>query len=138
MDIYFAGSIRGGRDDVDSYSILIEHLKQFGTVLTEHVGDEQLLKKGEDDKTDQHIHDRDMTWLLSSEVFIAEVTTPSLGVGYEVGRAIDARKRILCLFKRQEDKRLSAMINGCKEITVKEYDTIEDACKIIDEFLKVV
>ncbi len=138
MDIYFAGSIRGGRDDVGSYSILIEHLKQFGTVLTEHVGDEQLLKKVEDDKTDQHIHDRDMTWLLSSEVFIAEVTTPSLGVGYEIGRAIDANKRILCLFKKQEDKRLSAMINGCKEITVKEYDTIEVAKLIIDEFLNSV
>lgn len=136
MDIYFAGAIRGGRDDVESYSELIGHLKQFGRVLTEHVGDEQLLKKVENDKTDSHIHNRDMAWLLSSDVFIAEVTTPSLGVGYEIGRAIEVGKRILCLFKKQEDKKLSAMINGCKKITVKEYDTIEDACKIIDEFLK--
>ena len=138
MNIYFAGSIRGGRDDVDSYPILIEHLKQYGTVLTEHVGDEQLLKKVENNKTDRHIHDRDMSWLLSSDVFIAEVTTPSLGVGYEIGRAIETNKRILCLFQNQDDKKLSAMINGCNEIIVKEYDTIDDAKAIIDEFLKVI
>jgi hypothetical protein len=36
--IYFAGSIRAGRDDSDLYARLIEQLKKYGTVLTEHVG----------------------------------------------------------------------------------------------------
>lgn len=36
--IYFAGSIRAGRDDADLYLRLIKELQQYGTVLTEHVG----------------------------------------------------------------------------------------------------
>ena len=32
-------------------------------------------------------------------VLIAEVTQPSLGVGYEIGRAIERGKTILCLFR---------------------------------------
>ena len=137
MNIYFAGSIRGGRDDIQSYSGLIAHLKQFGTILTEHVGDELLLQEFDGNKPDQEIHDRDMEWLLSSDVFIAEVTTPSLGVGYEIGRAIEAGKRILCLHKKS-DKPISAMIKGCKDLIIKEYETIDDAKVIIDEFLREI
>ena len=36
--IYFCGSIRGGRDDARLYMRIIEQIKQYGTVLTEHVG----------------------------------------------------------------------------------------------------
>ena len=39
MNIYFCGSIRGGRADVDFYARIVEKLKQFGTVLTEIVAD---------------------------------------------------------------------------------------------------
>lgn len=38
MEIYFCGSIYGGRQDAELYTRLIEQLKQYGTVLTEHVG----------------------------------------------------------------------------------------------------
>lgn len=36
-EIYFAASIRGGRDDVALYSELIKHLGKYGKVLTEHL-----------------------------------------------------------------------------------------------------
>ena len=36
---------------------------------------------------------------------VAEVTQPSLGVGYEIGRAVAMGKRILCLYRPQQDKR---------------------------------
>ncbi len=44
--IYFAGSIRGGREDVVLYSRIIRLLQKYGTVLTEHVGDLALEKSG--------------------------------------------------------------------------------------------
>jgi len=47
MKIYFAGAIRGGRDDVALYLELVELLRPYGTVLTEHVADEQLTSRGE-------------------------------------------------------------------------------------------
>ena len=42
MNIYFAGSIRGGRRDRNIYLEIIENLKNYGNVLTEHSGDEKL------------------------------------------------------------------------------------------------
>ncbi len=36
--IYFAGSIRGGRDFADLYRKLIEHMQLTDIVLTEHIG----------------------------------------------------------------------------------------------------
>ena len=44
--IYFAGSIRGGRDDVQLYMKIIRLLQGYGTVLTEHVADERLKTYG--------------------------------------------------------------------------------------------
>ena len=42
MDIYFAGSIRAGREDVDLYLGIIKHLQNYGHVLTEHVADKSI------------------------------------------------------------------------------------------------
>ena len=46
MLIYFAGSIRAGRGDAQLYSKLVEILKRYGTVLTEHVGNPNLTSAG--------------------------------------------------------------------------------------------
>lgn len=43
---YFAGSIRGGREDVELYRQLIDYLQTFGSVLTEHIGLESLKAPG--------------------------------------------------------------------------------------------
>jgi len=135
MKIYFAGSIRGGRDDVKIYYEIIEHLKTKGEVLTEQVGDSNLSNYGEKNNSDQFIHDRDLNWIIESDCIVAEVTTPSLGVGYEIGRALEADKKILCLYQKQKGKRLSAMIAGCSDLQIIEYTSPEEAKKAIDYFI---
>ncbi|CAG2220535.1 DNPH1 [Mytilus edulis] len=166
--IYFAGSIRAGRDDADLYARLIEQLRQYGKVLTEHVGNssvekvnllkkyiftcyeshlqhfvmvvrhKQMINREEKDLSEKEIHDRDMEWLNESDYLVAEVTQPSLGVGYEIGRAIDLKKTVLCLFRPQTGKRLSAMIRGAENestFIVKDYKESE-APSIFKEFFK--
>lgn len=46
MHIYFCGSIRGGRRDVEIYHNIIKKLQTYGKVLTEHVGHADLSEKG--------------------------------------------------------------------------------------------
>ena len=134
--IYFAASIRGGRDDVELYRELIDYMQTFGKVLTEHIG-LGLKPSGENDKDDKFIHDRDMAWLDESDVLIAEVTQPSLGVGYEIGRAIERGKTILCLFRPDSGRVLSAMIRGAEgeNLQAKDYQGIDEAKRIIRGFL---
>jgi len=131
MKIYFSGSIRGGRDDVDIYCQIIDYLQSFGKVLTEHVGDISLQSFGETQTDDKEIHDRDMELLLQSDLVIAEVTNPSLGVGYEIARALEHDKRVICLYRKQKNKRISAMILGSEEILSFEYQDIESLKKIL-------
>ncbi len=133
MKIYFAGSIRGGRDDFALYFAIIEQLKDYGEVLTEHVGDAELQAIGESG-SDKEIHDRDLTWLKTADCLVAEVTTPSLGVGYEIATAIAWKKPILCLFRPGDGRALSAMIAGSSEVTVREYQSLSEIKQIVAEF----
>ena len=135
MKIYFAGSIRGGREDRDLYYSLIEYLKHFGEVLSEHVGESDLTSSGEEGDDDHMIHKRDMDWLMTSDVVIAEVSTPSIGVGYEIGRAIENQKPILCLYRRNAEKELSAMIGGSQDLTVITYQDLKTATDAINKFM---
>ena len=135
MKIYYATSIRGGGspETAQANIALIDYLKKFGKVLTEHFAEAGIKDIGETEITDVKIHDRDMQWIETADVIVAEVSNPSLGVGYEIGRGIEKGKRILCL-RNSNAKKLSAMISGCSELTVKNYDDIEDAKGFIDAF----
>ena len=135
LKIYFAGSIMGGRSDSALYAQIIEYLKEYGEVLTEHVGIDDVLKF-EAGKSYKYIHDRDMEWLLSSDVVVAEITTASLGVGYEIGRAVEHKRPVLCIHRNPEGKRISAMIAGSESVKTISYITLEDAKKIISLFFK--
>jgi nucleoside 2-deoxyribosyltransferase len=135
MKIYFAGAIRGGRSDAALYHEMIRYLQSFGTVLTEHVGDKGLTEKGDDGPDDPAIHDRDMAWLRDCDVMVAEVTQPSLGVGYELGWACALYKPILCLYRPHTGRRLSAMIAGSQAIATAAYSDMGQARGIILQFL---
>ena len=136
MKIYFAGSIRGGRADAHIYKELVALLSIYGKVLTEHVGDTTLPESGETGETMEYIFERDVKWIADSDVLVAEGTTQSLGVGYEIGTAERLGKRILCLYRPQEGKLLSGMVLGNKKLQVELYRDITDAEAILEKFFK--
>ena len=77
-----------------------------------------------------------MAWLRESDIVIAEVTTPSLGVGYEIGRAIELGKRVVCMYRENNGKSVSAMIKGSTEIELFNYKGCPDAIEIIAKLFK--
>ena len=133
MKIYFAASIRGGGIDPETCWMLVSHLKGYGTVFTEHICRDA---SGTDDKDpDEEIYERDIRWLRASDAVVAEVSVPSLGVGYEIGKAEEWGTRVLCLYRKGSRNILSAMIEGNRSIAVKEYVEVDEALAFIDEFL---
>lgn len=112
MKIYFCGSVQGGRQDAELYTTIIDELKSnYGQVLTEYVGS---LTAPQDEMNLGHkaTHQLCLNKLTECDVLVAEVTQPSLGVGYEIGRAVAMNKKILCLFRPTSGKKLSCMIDG--------------------------
>jgi 2'-deoxynucleoside 5'-phosphate N-hydrolase len=135
MKIYYATSISGetNPEAENTNKELINYLKKYGEVLTEHFSDSTLIQVGELTINDKEIHNRDMNWIMEADVIVAEVSNPSFGVGYEIGRSVENNKKVLCLRKKQ-DRRLSAMIRGCSLITVMDYKNLNEAKKITDTF----
>jgi len=136
VKIYFSGSVSGGREDVGLYLQIIMQLKEHGLVLTEHIGDARLDARGEPGLSDVEIHDRDLAWLRQAECLVAEVTTPSLGVGYEIGKATEWGKSVLCLFRTRSGSMLSPMIAGSNGAVSREYRNVGELKEIFDEFFK--
>jgi nucleoside 2-deoxyribosyltransferase len=137
MKVYFAAPIRG-KYEYDGSVLsrkIIKHLQSKHLVLTEHLANEEIIGRGELNLKDKEIHDRDMNWIKEADVIIAEVSNPSLGVGYELGRAVEMGKRILCLY-RQQNRPLSAMIRGADGTEIADYRTDDEAIKIVDEFIE--
>ncbi|MCP3685381.1 MAG: nucleoside 2-deoxyribosyltransferase [bacterium] len=133
MKIYFAGSIRGGRDDTNIYKEIIEYLTGFGNVLTEHVGNSNLTSAGESMSVGK-IFERDMAWLREADIVIAEVSTPSLGVGVEIAITTDVlSKPLLCLYRN--DLIISAMILGNPNVKCRPYKTLDEAKDLIGSFI---
>lgn len=132
--VYFACSIRGGRNDAETYAQLVEHIKTKAKVLTEIFADGKLTASGMNLPSDE-IWAKDIAWVHEADAVIAEVTNPSLGVGYEIAKAEEWGEPVLALFRDDGTRKLSAMIGGAPGVTNRSYNTLDEAYGFIDEFL---
>ena len=133
--IYFAGSIRGGRADAELYRRMIAYLQLEHKVLTEHVGDLSLSKTEGLKDRDVAIYEQDTAWLREADVVIAECTTPSLGVGYELAYAEKLGKPVHIFYNKRRT-RLSAMLTGNRYFNVHPYDCEEVLFALLDSVFK--
>lgn len=138
LPIYFSGSISGGRGDLALYQKLVGLLEREGfRVLAGEVTNTAVTAAGETHEA-RFIFERDLRWLeevaREGGAVVAEVTTPSLGVGYEIAAA---RYRfgipVVALFRPAAWRRCSAMISGDPGVTFVEYDedNLETAVKTV-------
>lgn len=138
--IYFACSISAGRDYAHLYEEIVKHIKAAGAhVVSEIFADKTIrpeLGPGQHQHFTPHeIWKNDIGWVESADVIIAEVTQPSLGVGFELGFADSLGKPILALFNTGSGRRLSPMISGNPNITVFEYADVQETAAVIKAFL---
>lgn len=114
---------------------MVEHLKAAGhQVLSEHIISDDIL--GDEERwAPRRVFQQDIVWLDECDVVIAEVSNPSLGVGYEICYALDKGLNVLCLY--QQGLKISKMITGnsLKNIFVSEYKNEIELFEIIDKFL---
>ena len=95
------------------------------TITSPQTADPKVTDSGEGEPDDaRFIYERDMKQIAGSQLMIAEITIPSLGVGYEIATCIHQNKPVLCLYDLDNaPKRLSAMISGNTShlVTLKGY-----------------
>ncbi|MEM2987287.1 MAG: nucleoside 2-deoxyribosyltransferase [Nitrososphaerota archaeon] len=77
---------------------------------------------------------RDIEGVLKSDMLIAEVSNPSHGVGMEVAIAFLSGKKIILV--KNEDSKLSYMLQGIPNKEIIEYTSKEDMKEKLSEKLK--
>ena len=88
MNIYFACAITGGREFESVYQAITRTLLADGhEVPTAHLAD-PWAKAREGAVNPGEVFERDTSWIRGCDALVAEVSTPSHGVGFEVAYAL--------------------------------------------------
>lgn len=135
MNLYFACSLTGGRQDEGIYGVIVRHLERLGhKVPTAHLAKPGVMELEKVTAADE-IYARDIRWIEGCEALIAEVSTPSHGVGYEIGFALRLGKSVLCCYR--EGVPVSKMIlgNDSPGLIVRNYRNDNELRELVDEFL---
>jgi len=136
MNIYFSCSITGGRRDQAVYQHIVAHLTAQGhEVPTAHLSRADILDE-EQVIDPRDVYNRDVKWVRECGALVAEVSTPSHGVGYEIALALFLDKPVFCCFR--EGVKVSKMLTGNTHPRLKviSYATEASLLTALDHFLK--
>ena len=135
MNIYFACSIYGGRQDSEIYEQMVAALLEDGHQVPTADNAGPKYEQLEADREPAEVYTRDSTWVRECDVLIAEVTTPSHGVGYEIAYALCHDKPVLCL--ASQGTVVSKMLTGNTEtaFSYQTYSTVSEGVSLMRSFL---
>lgn len=134
MKIYVSGSIYGGTQKIDTYKIMIDELEKYGEVLDKQIADINTIENEKYQKDEEIFEDLEQK-IMMADIIFAEVTIPSLGVGYELGYADKLGKKIIAIYDETYTKKVSTMIRGNKRIKLIPYTDINDIRKNMNKLL---
>jgi nucleoside 2-deoxyribosyltransferase len=124
MKIYLALPVVTARNvDIPYGEILGELQAQGHAVLTQHLLDPIQLNQ-ERARPRPFVFQRDLRWLKEADFFVAEVSLPSTGIGYEICQALHLGKPMICL--AQENRFVSAMVEGNPAVNLIRYRSSEE------------
>ncbi len=113
MKVYFGFTVAGNRSSLETARGMVRCLEELGhQVLTRHLVDDDA--RAADRKLGpQAVYQRDMAWLRECDLFIAEVSGSSFGLGFEAGYLLGATtKKVMLLYSVSETFNISFMITG--------------------------
>lgn len=133
MRIYLAAAMTNAARDPGAVGVLLSHIEALGhQVPTSHVAAPDGRSR-DAELSNAQLAQRDLSWVASSDVLVAEVSTPSHGVGIEVLAATRSGKPVLLLHSR--DAAVSRLLLGLPGVEAYPYASVHDACGVVDAFL---
>ena len=113
MKIYFGFTVAGDRSTLVTARLMVACLEELGhEVLTRHLVNENA-RAADASLGPQAVFQRDMAWIRECDLFIAEASGSSFGVGFEAGYLLGAATAKVTLFYRSDfTDKLSLLITG--------------------------
>lgn len=115
--------------------MIVSALKQNGHIVpTEILANENILQLDEVESAED-VYNRDIAWIEACDAVVAEISTPSHGVGFEIAYALERNKPVICGY--QAGRRVSKMLTGNKHplLEICEYNQVDEYLAAIDSFL---
>jgi nucleoside 2-deoxyribosyltransferase len=144
VDIYLACTVRGDRGAVSTARSLADALERMGhRVLTRHLLADDV-ERGESALGERAVFERDIAWLDSADLLVAEASGSSYGVGFEVGyvlgRAGITGQRVLLLYEAARRPAVSRLIagNAHPHCTTYPYRDTADLLSFVETFFAPV
>jgi len=143
MKVYLACTVRGDRGGVAAGRAIARYLQSRGhDVLTTHLLADDV-DAAESALTEEAVYRRDLEWLSSCDLLVAEASGSSYGVGFEVGyvlgRAPRSGQRVLLVYDRGRRAAISRLITGNCDTACDTfgYETVDEVIAYIDRKLTV-
>jgi hypothetical protein len=113
MKIYFGFTVAGDRSTLETARKMVACLESLGhEVLTRHLVDDGA-RAADSLLGPQAVYERDMAWIRQCDLFIAEASGSSFGVGFEAGYLLGAATaKVILFFKSDRIDKLSFLITG--------------------------
>ena len=113
MKIYFGFTVAGDRSTVETARSMVAWLEELGhEVLTRHLVNHDA-RAADRVLGPQAVYQRDMAWLRECDIFIAEVSGSSFGLGWKRLALLGATENKVILFYSQNSKdKISLLITG--------------------------
>ena len=137
MEIYFGFTVAGDRSGVEAARRIVQLLENLGHhVLTRHLVEDDAWQ-ADRRVSPREIYHRDMAWLQQCDLFIAEVSGSSFGLGFEAGYILgSSQKKAILLYRRDVEERVSLLIRGNSHAncTLVPYANPQD----VEEFIRTL
>jgi hypothetical protein len=134
MKIYLGFTVAGDRSGIQAARKIVQLLEKLGhEVLTRHLVEDNAWEADRGISA-QEVYRRDTAWLEQCDLFIAEVSGSSFGLGFEVVYLLGAtNKKVILLYRRELEHKLSLLISGNTHpnCTLVPYTPVEEAEKFI-------
>ncbi len=113
MKIYLGFTVAGDRSTVETARNMVRCLEDLGhEVLTRHLVSDDA-RAADRMLGPEAVYQRDMAWLRQCDLFIAEASGSSFGVGFEAGYLLGATTtKVILFYNIQPRDKISFLITG--------------------------
>jgi nucleoside 2-deoxyribosyltransferase len=135
MKIYLACTVRGDRGGLAAGRAICDRLQRLGhDVLTTHLLADNV-DAAESTLTEADVYRRDLGWLTSCDVLVAEASGSSYGVGFEVGYVLARGQKVVVVYNSARRHAISRVVTGnCDpNCTTVAYESLDKLIAFIEQ-----
>jgi hypothetical protein len=137
MKAYFVGSLTGRKKYIDNYRKIIEVLGSLNIEVLEDTirpTHDEVSALSDDEKVE--FYKQVLKWIGQADFIVADVSYPSVGVGYEISLAQGKSKPVLVLHDKEAKPQFIEGIDDEKVVVVEySFETLEERLKGAIDYL---